>query len=240
VEDARAAHALFRERLPYALTAEGRRDEITLVVEELDDGAFDDWLVPMLRALPRRGFTLTLHVEGERPGPFEAWPRERRWGPPRDPDAILDALAKPKRSMRCLVVRCRGPYAGSFLALESGLHRTARAPKGKRGGEPQRLHVFVRVASFAFAVKDDAWNEADALAPPEGSSAPLRRRAAPARERVAGQVIFPGKRAKLDVAPEDYWARLDEIALTHLLLFEQAEDGLDRAEVFGDGEGGAS
>ncbi|WP_437781286.1 AAA family ATPase [Sorangium sp. So ce1097] len=244
--EARAAWEGVRGVLPRAMVAtESRRDAITLILEELDEGAFDRWLAPLLRELPRRGWSATLHIDGDRARPGDgAWPVDRRWGPPRAPGDVLEALDRAKRGFRSVLLRCTGAYAGAFLSLERGLHqivvgrREAGAARDTSGDG--RLHVFVHFVAHAADIAEDQW-EHRSLAPPPAGSAAARRRGAAAREHdeVEGAVLIAGRRARIAMDPAFYWERLDEIALSHLLLLEDEGSGLDRSVYFsagGDGE----
>lgn len=242
--EARAAWEGFRKVLPRALVAtESRRDAITLILEELDEGAFERWLAPMLKELPRRGWSATLHIDGDRSGHGDAaWPASRRWGPPRAPGDVLEALARPKRGFRSVLLRCTGAYAGAFLSLERGLHQLV-VSKREAGAAPGdgRLHVFVHFVAHAADIAEDQW-EHRSLAPPPAGSAAARRRGATAREHdeVEGAVQVAGRRARIAMDPGWYWERLDEVALSHLLLFEDEGSGLDRSAYFSAGEDGAA
>ncbi|WP_437938509.1 AAA family ATPase [Sorangium sp. So ce341] len=245
--EARAAWEGVRKVLPRALVAtEPRRDAITLILEELDEGAFDRWLAPLLRELPRRGWSAALHIDGDRAGPGDgAWPASRRWGPPRSPGDVLEALAQPKRGFRNVLFRCTGAYAGAFLSLERGHHELVT--RGRDAGDARgasgdgRLHVFVHFVAHAAGIAEDQWEHRSLAPPPAGSSA-ARRRGAAAREHdeVEGAVLIAGRRARLAMDPAWYWERLDEVALSHLLLFEDEGSGLDRSEYFSAGGDGAA
>ncbi|WP_437610391.1 AAA family ATPase [Sorangium sp. So ce834] len=245
--EARAAWEGVRKVLPRALVAtEARRDAITLILEELDEGAFDRWLAPLLRELPRRGWSATLHIDGDRGGPGDgAWPASRRWGPPRSPVDVLEALDQPKRGFRNVLFRCTGAYAGAFLSLERGHHelvtRKRDAGAARDASGDGRLHVFVHFVAHAAGIAEDQWEHRSLAPPPAGSSA-ARRRGAAAREHdeVEGAVLIAGRRARLAMDPAWYWERLDEVALAHLLLFEDEGSGLDRSEYFSAGGDGAA
>ena len=238
-DEARAAWEAYRRALPYALVAqEPRRDAVTMVLEELDEGAFDLWLAPMLRELPRRGWALTLHLDGDKAAPAggvhaEPWPEARRWGPPRTADEALVALAAPKRSFRSALLRAKGASAGVLLALEAGLHRIALPKKGGDDAGDDRAHVFARLVALEGDITGEQWDHRS-LAPPHPSSAMTRRRGPAAREhdRIEKVVLIAGRRARVDVDPGEYWARLEEIALAHLLLFEEEGSGLSRDDAF--------
>jgi ATP-dependent Clp protease ATP-binding subunit ClpC len=158
---------------------------------------------------------------------------------------VLEALDKPKRGFRSVLLRCTGAYAGAFLSLERGLHRVvARKRDAGEAGEASkdgRLHVFVHFVAHAADIAEDQW-EHRSLAPPPAGSAAARRRGAAAREldEVEGAALIAGRRARIAMDPAWYWERLDEVALTHLLLFEDEGSGLDRSEYFSAGGDGAA
>jgi ATP-dependent Clp protease ATP-binding subunit ClpC len=228
LDDARAAHRKMLTALPYVMLAmEPHRDAITWVLEELDEGAFDVFLPPLLREIEARGWSLLVHIDGGERVTEDQWPADRRWGPPRSIEALRAALAADKRSFRGLVLRCKGTYAGVLLALEAGLHRL-EIPK-RPDVSDNHAHVLIRTVALSFDLPNDAWKHAS-LAPPQPNLASQRRRGQAVRERKSSDqtVLIAGKRAKLELDPAEYWARLEEIALAHLLLFEDEESGLDR------------
>ena len=231
LEDARAAHRSLRRALPYVMLAlEPHRDAITWVLEELDEGAFDVFLPPLLRAIEARGWSALIHIDGGERVAEDQWPAELRWGPPRSIAALRSALDAEKRGFRGIVLRCKGAYAGVLLALEAGLHRL-EVPKRPehRGEDDNRAHVEVRTVAFTFDVTKEMW-EHKSLGPPQPGTALSRRRGSPVRERRSSEqaVLIAGKRARIDVDLAEYWAHLEEIALAHLLLFEREDSGLDR------------
>jgi ATP-dependent Clp protease ATP-binding subunit ClpC len=229
--DADKASRAFLQALPYALTAlEPRRDAVTLMVEELDEGAFAYWLTPLFAELPRRGWSALVHVAGDR---GDDWPADRRWGPPRTPEQLAREMeARPAGAFRNLLLRVRGPYAGVFLALEAGLHRVELEKKADRkdGDEGSRLHLGVRTVALQFDVPAEAWSEKH-LAPPAAGSAGLRKRAPVMRlHDECTRAIFVARDALVAVDPSAYFQRFEEIVLAHLLLFENGT--LDRDDFF--------
>jgi ATP-dependent Clp protease ATP-binding subunit ClpC len=231
LEDARAARRSLRRALPYVMLAlEPHRDAITWVIEELDEGAFDVFLPPLLRAIEARGWSALIHIDGGERLAEDQWPADRRWGPPRSIEALRTALAADKRSFRGIILRCKGAYAGVLLALEAGIHRFEVPKRPELKGEDDgRGHVEIRTVAFSFDLPREAW-EHRSLGPPQPSTASSRRRGAPVRERRTSEqaVLIAGKRARIDLDPAEYWARLEEVALEHLLLFEREDSGLDR------------
>jgi ATP-dependent Clp protease ATP-binding subunit ClpC len=223
--EAQRAHEAFLRVLPYALVAlEPRRDAATLMIEELDDGALEPWLSPLLRDLPRRGWTAVAHVHGAEKLLGEEWPDDRAWGPPRTTE-WLDRYLTEGGKCKNLLLRVKGAYAGAFLALEAGVHRTIPAKKPEAvafpGDEGRGQHVAVRTVALQFDVPEDAWKEKHLAAPPVGD-AHTRRRAPPARilDEPAGTVrVWRMEVPGLD--PAAYWTRLEEAALLLLLDFER-------------------
>lgn len=234
VPDAQRAAAAFRRALPYALVAqEPRRDAVTLMIEEIDEGALSPWFDPLLRSIQKRGWSALAHVQGGARRPGEEWPADRPWGPPRTMDEMRDAvaLAAGAGSRTTLILRVKGPYAGALLALEAGLHRTVPARRAeKKPGEDSNLHVGVRVIALQFDVPAEAWT-GDALRPPPPAGVAARRRGPAARlwDEVNGHVEI-ARRTKVEIDPAVYWDNLEAVALAHLLLIEKGE--LDRDAYF--------
>jgi ATP-dependent Clp protease ATP-binding subunit ClpC len=216
----------FRHAMVYLLVAqEKQRDEITLLLQELDDGRLlDRWLVPLLDDARRRGWALTLHASGDLPLPHETWPRDRRFGPPRSPEWMREHLAKPDRS-RAVLLRASGPYAGILLSLEGGLHRWSNLHPSI---EPVKMLVH-RVAPRA-AIRESDWVKQALIPPPPPSERELSAWAAcremdPRLEKLK----LAARRVEIDFDPKAYWTRYEEIALEHLLLF--GDRNLDRSEL---------
>ena len=236
-DDADEARRSFRRVLPYALCAlETHRDEITLMIEELDEGALRPFLAPLLAQLEPRGWTAVVHVDGGARSPDEGWPpaTERRWGPPRSAAWLAQELRS--GSFKNLLLRCRGPYAGVLLALEAGLHRAVLPTRSDGKEDDGRRHVSVRTVALRFDVPAEAWADKQLAAPP-AASANVRRRGPAARERneVEKVVYVAQRRARVEMEPSAYWAELEVIALEHLLLFEKGV--LDRDDFFAPAEG---
>jgi ATP-dependent Clp protease ATP-binding subunit ClpC len=238
--DAQKAHAAFLHTLPYALLAlEPKRDAVTLLVEELDDGALAAWLHPFLETLPGRGWSVLAHPlaqQDDKPRPGEpvdeTWPADRPWGPARTAEQIARDLVERPAAMRCLLLRVKGPYAGVLLALEKGLHRRIPAKSGQSTvpEEDRKLHLMIRTLALRFDVPADAWKEPHLAPPPIGSAATRKRgQAARVWDEVEGKVEIP-RFCTLSVDPAAYWVRLEEIAVEMLLLFESG--ALDRDDYF--------
>ncbi len=226
--EADAVRTRFCATLVRALVAqETRRNSATLMLLELDTHrAFDLWLAPLLRDLGRRGWTAQIHVDGGGGGGGEGetatWPEHRRWGPPRTPDYILDKLQLSERPFRNLLLRVDGELAGIWLALECGLHRFI----GFGEASPAELHV--ALCAQRTALTEAEWTP-PTLDPPGPTVAAELGKKAPTREHDArSDVLTVCKMATLRMTPGEYWTRFEEIALEHLLLFENRKLGGDR------------
>ncbi|MCK6549321.1 AAA family ATPase [Myxococcota bacterium] len=227
LDEARRAHAALKRGLVHLLVAEeSPRDEVTLLLQELDEGrGFDLWLVPLLEQLDARGWTAEVSFERDRTPPIGAWPPSRPFGPPRPLTRALDVLKGDARTTNVLV-RVRGPYAGVLLALERGLHRFV-----KLHPEVNPVHLLVHVVAMRWELTDTDWSSG-AAAPPlvDPTVDQTRVRATREHDGTHDRLLVAGKSRVLVVPIDDYWARFEEIALEHLLALEAGE--LDRAQSF--------
>jgi ATP-dependent Clp protease ATP-binding subunit ClpC len=227
--EARAVKARFDRALVYALLAlERRRDRITLLVAELDENrALDRWLGGLLSQLEARGWTLHGHIDGGDVLPADAWPAERRWGPPRDAAYFASTLRERERAYRTLLLRVSGPWAGVLLAPEGGLHRWNAASRA----DDDRAQLYVRRVLLDSELKDREWTHPGAR-PDLGKAWEERRREAPVREHddTEAAVTVPVK-VRVDHGPGGYWPRLEEVILAALRRYE-ADLNLDRDALF--------
>ena len=226
--EATTLKARFRTALLAALVCrDPKRFGITLMLQELDNGrALDVWLAPLLEASEARGWELTLHVDAntkEDRADHPRWPEARRWGPPRTASVFKEMLAAKDRPFKNVLLCARGPNVGVLLGLEGGLLRF-------NGVDPDvdPCHLLVTRIAFRATMREKDWL-APTLVPPVPGAADHARRQQPAREVFANEGIVSvfAKRSTLKIPLRDYWARHDEIALEHLLLFETRDD-LDR------------
>ena len=233
-EFAREAEAVMK-RLRVALchvllVQERRRDAITLLVTELDDNrGFERWLLPLYRDLERRGWSATSHIDAEPLGQGEEWPADRRWGPPRSPEEMLTRLGAPERPVRNVLVRVSGPWAGALLALEVGLHRWHLDDSND---DARRVHLAVKLLGLRAAVPDKAWNHKSML-PESLGNLEERRKVPTVRDRDAkpGEVRVPGGGAVAGVFEQNYFDRLEDVTLEHLLWYER-DDAPERDALF--------
>ena len=224
--EARSVRAKFRRELVYALLAlEPQRDRITMIAQDHAGGLGARlWLAPLLREAARRKWTTHVHLHGAVDDDPD-WPPNRPWGPARDATTILDLLFH-EEPPRNLVVRCEGPYAGVLLALDAGLHEWARpAP------DVDSAMLTVKLVAMRTSLLDKEWS-ARALVPDKPSAADVLKRAPRARrlDVPARKLGISGVRTLEDIGSDDYFARLEEIALEHLLYIE--ENDFDRDELF--------
>jgi ATP-dependent Clp protease ATP-binding subunit ClpC len=223
---AEAARAKFREALARALVAEETdRDAAMLRVTEIDEHrAFDVWLAPLLRDLERRKWRGVAHVDG---GERDAsWPKDRRWGPPRSAAWVEEKLAQTERPFRSLLLAVEGDHAGVWLALEAGLHRFS----GFRA-DGRRAHLQATLVARRTYVSHDEWTDSR-LHPPVPLTYDALAKQRPVRDHDASEstVVVPGG-ARVHVPPGEYWSRLEQVALEHLLFLERASTGEREAQL---------
>lgn len=209
------ASLAFRSALLELLIANDERHAITVRIQEHDESKpLNLWLNGLLHARERLEWQIVGHVEKD-PAPRPAgWPAERRWGPPRDADALLERLAQPDRSPLALLLRVRGRHAGHLLGLEAGLHRRRRPSP-----QVEQTTFAVTVVRHAADLPDDVLDSPRLAPEPIPPSA--KRRLLPAvRDQDGHTLTLPGGET-LELAPTEYWPSFEAIALTHLLWLEE-------------------
>lgn len=217
-EEARAADVAFRSALLGLLLDADPRSEITVLAQEWDrQRPLDRWLGGLIEVLGDLGWQLIAHVHRD-PAPAPAdWPKERPYGPPRTAAQIAERLARTERDPMTVILRVRGPHAGTLLALEAGVHRHHTGPSG----EPSPAFV-VRSLAQRWTLEDRDWASNRVLPGPIPFGA--HGRLTPAvREVHRDHVEVDERRARVDVPAARYWPELRAIALTHLVLLEARE-----------------
>ncbi len=214
------------------LSPRAERDEVTLALFAPDGpAALREWLTGLVAEAPRRGWLLSFHERSD--GPHgESWPSVRPFGPPRDLSWARRELLGGRGRDR-VVMRARGREAALWLGLEAGTHRLL----GLADNDAAR-HLEVRLGALRFELDDEAWLHPELLRMPEAP----RRGVAVARERhVRGTEVVVHKVRTAPVPAREYWQRIEEIALEHLLFLHDsgAADGILRG-VCGRPVGGAS
>ena len=214
-DDALAADLAFREALLELLLFPEPRHEVSLLVQEWDrERGLDPWLGGLLARHTELGWQIRAHIHNDGAPKPPGWPIERAWGVARDPGDLLERLGRQGRDPIAVLLRVRGPNAGTLLALEAGVHRWDRP----RDGADFAAFV-VRLLTMRAEVTDAELESAKTQPGPVPDS--TRRRITPAvREVSEGAVLVDGRRAEVEVGREDYWRRHRAIALTHLLLLE--------------------
>ncbi len=231
VSEAWDANRRLRAKLPYVMLAlEERRNAVTLVLEELDEGAFDPWLVDLLVCVQARRWDAALHVHGEAESDAGPW---GAWGPPRTAGQVLETMRN-GRTFRSVVLRCRGPFAGVLLGLEAGLHTMIEPPHRLGHGQlREQARVFVHFVMMDFDVPEAQFRHRS-MSPPRPSTARRRKKAPPARDLdwPEQRVRVLGKAAEVVLDPDQYWAQLDRVALAMLLVAEADDTSLSREHLF--------
>ncbi|MEM1416506.1 MAG: AAA family ATPase, partial [Myxococcota bacterium] len=216
----RALRQRFRMALLEVLLETDRRDMVLALVEELDAGrTLDHWLGSLLREHEERGWSLTFHVRGETGWRLEGVPPEKLpFGPERSPKEMRARLEAPERDPLSVLLRVRGPHAGTILACEAGLHRYLGVP-------PLADGAFHRVRTVAF--RTELRVPRDLRHPalhPSGRESPSRLLKLPA-ERYTDLRAQPSRAADyIDAPPADHWKRahVDELALRTLIRLDEA------------------
>jgi len=231
LSEAEAANDRLRARLPYVMLAlEERRNAVTFILEELDEGAFDPWLVDLLACLQARRWEALLHVHGEAESDTGPW---GAWGPPRTVSQMLEMLRSGK-TFRSVVLRCRGSFAGVLLGLEAGLHTMIEPPRRLGHGPPrEQARVFAHFVMLDFDVPEAQFRHRS-MSPPRPSTARRRKKAPPARDLDwhEQRVRVLGKAAEVLLNPDAYWTQLDRVALAVLLVAEAPDTALSREHLF--------
>lgn len=208
----------FQHALVYVLVGmEPLRDEITFRASERDQGrGFDYWLVPLLEDARRREWTVQVHFQHEKAGPGEAWPPERRFGPPRNDRAALEQLAEGSKKARHVLVRVKGPYAGVLLSLEAGLHRYIETH-----AHVDPAHLSISPLAMRYQLSDQEWLT-DLVASPLVDAVDLSRQRAVREWHGRYKKLSINDGDKRAFVLDDYWKRFEELAIVQLLGYENA------------------
>jgi ATP-dependent Clp protease ATP-binding subunit ClpC len=187
--------------------------ELTLLVQELDPlRGLDLWLVGLLDASAAHGLRVAVHPDAGGP---ERWKHRLPEG------TVREAVLAEGRDFRSVLLHVRGPYVAVRLGLEAGLIQY-------RGGKSGDAMLLVGIISRGASLSERELAH-PALKPqlPDRFDALRRLKASRLFDLASGILTLDGGRAQLACAPREHFARLDEIALLHLLLFE-ADPQLDR------------
>jgi len=215
VDEAHAQMRALRLLLPSVLLAlQPQRDGITLIVQEAGETrAMERWLLPLLEELPRRGW-----VAGGRVSvPRRSEPQRRDWSEEvLSAEALKMALRDPGRSFREVLVSVGGPYAGSFLSLEAGLHRFTHPE--------ERAQVILTVNPVAMTTHlSQKELELPVIAPPENPPLAQLRLLPAVREHLPeGDVSIGDGSRRVSMGAQGYFQTLELLLLEHILLLQSA------------------
>ena len=221
--EAEAVFAELRSKLVYLLLARERtRDRATFTLTELDDGrALNRWLVPGLASFAKRGWNAEIHI------PFERTDEPHGiWGPPVPHDRLEERLAKADRKKLTLLLRISGAYAGVLLALEAGRHVFARMPAA-----PAHAELVIRLVTMRTQIAP-AHYAREELTPPAPTHT-LRTSTPIVRDHdfLHGRMKIFRQESSSPMVFDEYWKRLEETTLDHLLVYER-DPNLDREQLF--------
>jgi ATP-dependent Clp protease ATP-binding subunit ClpC len=192
---------------------EPRRDEVTLLVQELDNGrALDVWLRELVSVLEDRGWTMQLRLQET-----DAATKARKWGDPRD-HAFALQLLRGDRTPMSLVITLTGSEA-MLASLERGVQRFVGLGEGP-------AHLAVHVIALRSMFTPEEWKKIEPETP-QLVQERLRHKPSRIHDRAAGKVSLAGLS---DLEIPRAWEGFDEIALAILLGFEK--DIGDRDEAF--------
>jgi ATP-dependent Clp protease ATP-binding subunit ClpC len=223
VEDAGEQLRALQRQLPAVLLAmQPKRDDITLLLQEVGEGrGLERWLLPLLEDAPRRKWVL----DGRASIIGKTSERKRKWGEPLGAEALRKALENPDRTFHEVLLSVHGPNAGVFLALEAGLHRF----RGVDEEKPPLLTIKPVAMRSHLSDKELSLPVISPAAPP-----PLKQlRLMPAaREHLAdGNLTLCGGARVIMLEERDYFPRFEAVLLEHIALAELS-GGLDRESTF--------
>lgn len=217
LEDVKALQHRFRMELLELLLDADRRDSITILCEELDQGrTLDVWLRTLLLDLERRKWRARCHVYRD-PTPQPGKPAALgNWGAVRDPESMIEYLDRPDRERAVVLVRLDGRHVGTLISIECGLHRHFGVEPLVDGSH----HRVTRVAMRS-ELRDPDW-EHPILVPSRPPSVDKALRMTVVRYTD----VRPNRKINetyVDVPLEDYWVpeNSDELALRDLITIER-------------------
>ncbi len=180
-----------------------------------------DWLVPLLKEAPRRGWHVLVHEHNDKqPWPSGSdWPTTRCYGPPRDHAKFIERIEDESRDAMGVLVRIRGPHAGIHLAVEDGLLRVDRGPK------PELL--LIRRVSMRHNIGENEWGKS-ALVPFGDGVQNLSKRKPSVLVR-GGKIVCDFATVELNMEPlaDVYWRDHDEMLLRRLMAYERGDHERD-------------
>lgn len=224
-EEARAAFESFERAFVQAVLGAHGADEISLLVRSHGNpGRLTRWLRDLLDMADARELWVRVH-RWEDPEPEPPWPESLPWGPPRSSQWVRESLEGADddtiaKRWRGVIVRVRGPLAGSLLYFERGLHRF-RPERDDQS--PEHLELRVLGATIELPEKSLA-SKGLALGKPRDRAMLLREVATREHDPKTWEVAAPKAEQRFRIAPADYWAAHERI------VFSLLADALVRGE----------
>ncbi len=213
-EASRAELSLRRGLVPALLARLEGRDEILLLVRELDGNhALDAWWRGFPEACQARSWQVSVHPPSSMKAPRSGWPQDSYWSDPEPADWLNRLLADANRKPARLLLAVKGRLAGALLALEQGLQSFTKDNLQDRSRSLQVLRMGARISP------EKATWEHTRMRPPE----PLPLDVLSKHPRVRTHdlqkryVKLSSPLPNVSYEAGDYWSVLDEVAFTILV-----------------------
>ena len=190
-----------------------RYHSVTLMIQELDRGAFDLWLVELLSVLRKNKWSAQVHIDGDTTPVEHEWPVDLRWGPPLPPKLAIEKILG-ERSFSNVVLTCEGPNAGAILAFEKGLINLVK-------NSNTELKLYVRLIAMRSTLTSTEWQHPE-LTPNRSSQFYHMEKEKPARLfDFENQLVKCGKDLVFKIPFFEYWDRVGEVCLKQILDRDQ-------------------
>ncbi len=215
LEEAKSSYARFERAWVEAVIGGRSADRITLMARPIGPMSskhrFREFLLGWMKYAVARGWTLTLH-RYEDPETDSTWVVGGKWGPPRTPSWVIDALREDSdadlgKKWRAVVMRIQGPAAFNIASMEAGLHRFTL--------EGAVDHIRVAVLAASYEVDAKAWESEDFAVPP--NNAALDAKSSASRVHASdGTVVVDEIDQIFDIAWDDYFDQMYRIHFSWL------------------------
>src|SRR5690606_31072194 len=130
-EAEQAERALRLAVVPALLAREEARDEILLLVRELDaGGALAHWWQGFPESARQRGWQVGVHQPASLIPATSSLHRGGFWSDPKPPNWLTEQLSVSDRKPLQVLLAVRGPFANALLALELGLQAVMPTERG--------------------------------------------------------------------------------------------------------------
>ena len=228
-DSAEEAHRELRVAIVDALLLENERHSLTVHLQEQDPrGALIPYLLTLLDDIADRGWRCSFHVYSDKEPTEVSWPKERSWGPPRNPAWMrrrLTAELEPgpppgsERRFRDVLLCVEGRHAGALLINQLGLFRydNPHVHEHKRDKEGRPAHLLVRFVAMRATIERSEWDRNHLKL-----QRPLRREELDVMVKrahfdVDGFMSGALCPAKIALTPAEFWPRLEELMFTPLV-----------------------